>query len=153
MAPDGSSPTPQPGEEAHTTRAIPLEISPALGRRIEPHALAFQAGMLETLLARGPRPADVLADLAHVYTRQGRIAEGLALDRELVELLPKDPVVRYNLACSLALSGRHDAACDALEEAAELGYAEIEQMLADDDLASLRELPRFRAFVERLRES
>lgn len=153
MPPDGPTSAPEPGEEAHTARAIPLEISPAVARRIARDSLAFHAGMFESLLARGPRPTDVLADLAHVYTNLGRIAEGLALDEELAARLPGDPTVRYNLACSLALSGRSEEACDALARAVELGYDDAGQMLADDDLASLRELPRFRELVARLRGS
>jgi hypothetical protein len=125
-------------------------VKPALRRRLRPIGLQFQAEMYETALARGPRSVELLIELATVYTSLGRIAEGLELDRELVLRMPNDDTVRYNLACSLALSGLADEALAALERACELGYADADQLRADADLASLRDLPRFRDLVARL---
>ena len=67
-------------------------------------------------LARHPDNDPVRFELAHLYTRLGRYAEGLAADRELLRRHPDDPIVRYNLACSLALSGLKDEALQRLRE-------------------------------------
>lgn len=56
----------------------------------------------------------------------------------------------YNSACALALTGRRDAALEALERAADLQMA-YAPVLEDEDLASLRGSERFNALAERLR--
>ena len=102
--------------------------------------------MLEALrIASQTRPTapQVLAGL-------GRLEEGLAVDERLVRLTPENPAAHYNMACSLALLGRGDAALDSLERAVERGYDDAPFMLADDDLTSLRGQARFRALVARL---
>jgi len=101
-------------------------------------------------LARHPDNDPVRFELAHLYTRLGRYAEGLAADRELLRRHPDDPIVRYNLACSLALSGLKDEALQRLEEALELGYDDGPAMANDPDLESLRGEPRFEALLKRL---
>lgn len=125
----------------------------ALLRRLTPIALDFEAGIYEAALARGQRTTEILIELARLYTLLGRITEGLALDRELVARLPENDTVRYNLACSLALAQRLDEACETLEQACALGYEDVEQLLADPDLANLRALPRFAALVAQLQDA
>lgn len=112
--------------------------------------LEFLAGFLETEIARHPENLGAWIELGHVYTRAGRFEEGLAVDLELVRRAPQDPTVRYNLACSLALLRRKEEALDALEQAVALGYEDPEHLLADLDLASLREEARFRGIVRGL---
>jgi Flp pilus assembly protein TadD len=85
--------------------------------------------------------------LAHAYTRLGRIAEGLELDLRLVALLPDDPTIRYNLACSYALLGRVDDALETLSRAIEIGYRDSSHMRTDEDLAALRSKPRFQELL------
>ena len=51
---------------------------------------------------------------------------GIGVDRELARQVPDNPIVQYNLACSLALLGHKDAAMDSLEEAVSLGYADAD---------------------------
>lgn len=110
----------------------------------------FLADILEIETTRHPGNLEALAELGHVYTRQGEYARGLAIDRRLVSLLPDDPTAHYNLACSLALLGSAMEALDELERAVRLGYDDAEHLTADLDLVSLREEPRFLALVERL---
>ena len=76
-------------------------------------------------------------------------ANGL-ISQRLAEALPDDPTVHYNLACSLALLGRGQEALAALEWALGCGYGDVEFLLGDDDLASIREEPRFQALVREL---
>jgi Flp pilus assembly protein TadD len=130
-----------------------LELTGAQQAAIDRLGLEFLAEFYEAALARRPGDLDALADLANVYTQLGRIADGLRLDRELVLRQPEAPDAHYNLACSLALSGDAEAACAALERAIELGYADAEHLLADDDLASLQGSATFERLVARLRTS
>jgi ketosteroid isomerase-like protein len=60
------------------------------------------------------------------------------------------PVDYYNLACAHALSGDADQALDNVERAIGAGLRRREQYETDPDLASLRELPRFRALMDAL---
>jgi len=113
--------------------------------------LEFMAGFLETEIDRHPENLGAWVDLGHVYTRAGRFEDGLRVDLELVRRAPQDPTVRYNLACSLALLRRKEEALDTLEKAVVLGYEDPEHLLADADLASLREEPRFLEIVRGLR--
>jgi ketosteroid isomerase-like protein len=53
----------------------------------------------------------------------------------------------YNLACAYALSGAAEKALDNVERAISAGFRKRAQYESDPDLASLRELPRFKALV------
>jgi Flp pilus assembly protein TadD len=99
------------------------------------------------------RPANLgaLAELGHALTRLERYREGLEIDRTLVKLCPADPLVHYNLACSLALLAECDEAFAELERAIELGYCEPQHLLDDPDFANLRADPRFQRLVDRIR--
>ncbi|MFN0243167.1 MAG: TPR end-of-group domain-containing protein [Planctomycetota bacterium] len=122
----------------------------ALHAQIDRLGWTFLADILEIETARHPGNLEALAELGHVYTRQGEYARGLAIDRRLVTLLPEDPTAHYNLACSLALLGSAAEALDELESAVRLGYDDAEHLTADEDLVSLRGDPRFVALLERL---
>ena len=122
-----------------------------LDRRLERMGLEFLVDFHEIALRHRPDDPELLSELGQNYTRLGRYEEGLAVDRRLVELVPDNPTVHYNLGCSLALSGAVQPALDALELAVELGYADAGFMLEDEDLATLRQEPRFAALVETMR--
>ena len=128
-----------------------ISWSESARERVEREGLAFLQGFYETERGRHPENLAALVELGHVYTRQGRIAEGLAVDRELVSQIPEDPTAHYNLACSLALSGARDEALAVLERSAELGYDDPEHLESDSDLASLQGDPRLTALLVRLR--
>jgi Flp pilus assembly protein TadD len=130
-----------------------LVLPADLAARLDRLGLEFMAEFLGRSCARHPERFEPLLELAGILTRLGRLEEGLRADERLVSMAPRNAGVRYNLACSLALLGRAEAALDALEHAVDLGYRDVEQMLADEDLASLRTTPRFRALVERLRRA
>lgn len=70
------------------------------------------------------------------------------MDERLSRLCAEDPLVWYNLACSLALSARTDDAFDALTRAVELGYDDYEWMKKDSDLLSLHGDARFESLLE-----
>ncbi|MCZ6672516.1 MAG: hypothetical protein O7C75_06200, partial [Verrucomicrobia bacterium] len=84
-------------------------------------------------------------------TNAGRIEEGLKMDRRLVRLRPDNPVVHYNLACSLALKRRFKESLDALVQAVKLGYRDLQWMMEDPDLENLRNHPAFQRLVQRMK--
>lgn len=111
---------------------------------------AVEIGFLEGVRTRLGDDVPTLKALADLYTRAGRLADGLALDLRLAGLCPDDALVRYNLACSYAVTGSPDEAFDALSRAVELGYRDGLWMKHDEDLKTLRGDPRFQSLIERL---
>jgi tetratricopeptide (TPR) repeat protein len=103
---------------------------------------------LQAVARRLPEDTDVMRVLGDLYTRTGAYADGLRMDERLSRLCAEDPVVWYNLACSLALSGRDDDAFDALNRAVELGYNDYDGMKKDPDLAPLHGDTRFESILE-----
>ena len=127
--------------------------APSMRPALDALGLEFLAGILEVEVGRHPENVAALAELGHLYTKLGRFEQGLEVDRRLVEVHPEDPTTHYNLACSLALLGHTEPCLDALDRAVALGYEDLEHLLADEDLASVREAPRFRALVRNLETS
>jgi hypothetical protein len=115
----------------------------SLDRRLELAGLVFDTAMLESCLRRDPDDTEVLAELAEACTRLRRFRRGLQLDRRLVRRHPKDPIARYNLACSLVLTGDLPGATRELLAAARLGYRDFDHLLRDPDLRRLRRDPSF----------
>lgn len=105
----------------------------------------------ESVLRRSPGDAHVVELLGGLYTRYGRIADGLKMDRKLVKLQPDNPTAHYNLACSLALSKRKNDALRELQCAVRLGYRDFDWMQQDPDLEALKHHPEFKALMETLK--
>jgi Flp pilus assembly protein TadD len=112
---------------------------------------AFDITFYESVLRRDPRYADVVEILGGLYTKTGRIADGLRMDRKLVKLRPGNATAHYNLACSLALVKRKADALRALRRAIELGYDDREWMAEDPDLAGLKKSAVFQAMLKELK--
>ena len=112
---------------------------------------AFEIGFFESVLHRDSRYTEVIEILGGLYTKTGRVAEGLKMDRRLVKLQPDNATAHYNLACSLALGRRPSAALKSLRRAAELGYRDFDWMAEDPDLQSLRRRPDFQALLQELK--
>lgn len=111
----------------------------------------FEIGFFERILRRDPTYAEVVEILGGLYTKQGRIADGLKMDRRLVKLQPANATAHYNLACSLALSRRKIAALRTLRQAICLGYADSDWMEHDPDLDALKNHPQFAALLAQLK--
>lgn len=103
---------------------------------------------LQAVARRLPEDTGVMRALGDLYTRTGAYEDGLRVDERLSRLCAEDPVVWYNLACSLALANRPDDAFDALSRAVELGYNDYDGMKKDPDLASLHGDARFESILE-----
>jgi predicted Zn-dependent protease len=112
---------------------------------------AFDIAFFESVLKREPGYEDVIELLGGLYTKTGRIADGLKMDRKLVKLQPDNATARYNLACSLALSKRKADALRALLEAVHLGYTDYDWMSQDPDLESLKNAREFKALLAQLK--
>ncbi|NUN92740.1 MAG: hypothetical protein HUU04_03045 [Verrucomicrobiae bacterium] len=104
--------------------------------------------LLEGVVAAMPDDLDALRAIAEQYTEEGFYAEGLAADRALARRRPKDPLVLYNLACSLSLTGDQEGALATLRRAVELGYSDFRHLMKDRDLAALRATEAFRRWLE-----
>jgi tetratricopeptide (TPR) repeat protein len=103
----------------------------------------FEIKFFESVLKRSPAYTEVIELLGGLYTKQGRVDEGLRMDRKLVRLVPDNPIAHYNLACSLALKRRKADAVRALRRAVEVGYRDLDWLREDPDLASLRDYAGF----------
>ncbi len=114
--------------------------------------LDFQMAFYEALLRRHPRYVDALIALGEIYTRKGFHEKGLAVDRRLAALRPDNPIVHYNLACSLSLLGDVSRSLEAIKRAVVLGYDDFQYMSRDPDLSNLRRDERFGQFVRQLRQ-
>ena len=111
----------------------------------------FEIAFFESVRRRNPRDATVIELLGALYTRHGRISDGLRMDRQLVRLQPANATAHYNLACSLALLRRNRAALEELRRAVDLGYRDLAWLEQDPDLARLQGYAAFQEIVEQLR--
>lgn len=111
----------------------------------------FEISFYESVLRRDPNYTDVVELLGGLYTKVGRISDGLKMDRKLVRLLPKNATAHYNLACSLALSKRRTDALRSLKLAVDLGYDDADWMTQDPDLDDLKDHPEFVRLLEKLK--
>lgn len=122
--------------------------SPATGALVKTSdQLDFEIEFFAGILERHPDYVDVLRVQGNNLTLKGRYADGMQIDKRLVQLRPEDPLVHYNLACSFALLKRSDLALKTLRRAVELGYRDFRYMREDRDLDSIRQDPRFRQIL------
>jgi len=112
---------------------------------------AFDITFYESVLRREPAYTEVIELLGGLYTKTGRIADGLKMDRKLVKLQPANSTAHYNLACSLALLKRKSDALRALEEAINRGYTDYDWMSQDADLESLQTSAGFKDLLAKLK--
>jgi len=119
--------------------------------RKEEHS--FEIGFYESVLRREPDYADVIELLGGLYTKAGRVADGLEMDNKLVRMRPDNALAHYNLACSLALAGRKAASLASLARAVALGYDDAAWMAKDADLACLKNEPAFLALLAKLEQA
>ncbi len=116
-----------------------------------PRDTAFEVAFFESVMRHDAQCVEVVEILGGLYTKMGRISDGLRMDRKLVRLQPGNPTAHYNLACSLALSKRNSDALRSLKHAVGLGYRDFEWMTHDPDLQGLKRIPEFGAIVDQLK--
>jgi tetratricopeptide (TPR) repeat protein len=125
----------------------PVTVGSVLNRMANQSQLDFELDFYGGILDRNPCYVDALRAHANNLTLKGRYAEGLQVDKRLVQLRPNDPLAHYNLACSYALLKRPEQAIKTLRRAVELGYRDFRYMREDRDLDSIRHDPRFRQLM------
>jgi len=111
----------------------------------------FEIEFFEAIYRRCPDYTEVVGLLGGLYTKVGRVADGLRMDRKLVKLEPENPTAHYNLACSLALCKKRPDALKSLRKAVSLGYNDPDWMEQDPDLEILKNDPEFRALLSQLK--
>ena len=92
-----------------------------------------------------------LGAIGLIYT--GDVNTGIEWADRARSIDPENPLLQYNLCAVYAFAGRPDEAVGFMEEAVRLGYSHVESLEADPDLEGVRNHPRFRALIERLRAS
>lgn len=109
----------------------------------------FDREFFGQILLRGNTNSDVLRRQAELLSRCGDYTAALQLDQTLSARFPDEPVVHYNLACSLSMTGELARAVKSLARAIELGYDDFGHIEADSDLDPLRDLPSFQDLIRR----
>ena len=138
-----SSPGQPPKGEATSTPTAGIRTRKA----DQQSQLDFELEFFEAILGRNPEFIDVLRVHGNNLTLKGCFADGLKIDRRIVDLRPNDALAHYNLACSLALLKRPDEALTMLRRAVEMGYRDFRYMNNDKDLETVRNDPRYRQLV------
>jgi tetratricopeptide (TPR) repeat protein len=113
----------------------------------EENQLDFEIEFYSGILERLPDYVDVLRVMGSNLTLKGRYAQGLQIDKRLIQLRPNDPLAHYNLACSYALLKRPEQSLKTLRRAIELGYRDFRFLREDRDLELIRHDPRFRQLL------
>ncbi|HTQ38089.1 MAG TPA: tetratricopeptide repeat protein [Pirellulales bacterium] len=152
MTPGEENPSPQRDSsnlEASSSNAASVVHCTTSGWIGNLDQAGFEVAFYERILQRQPHDVRVLKLLGELYARQGRHDLALVIDQQLAGLLPDDSLVRYNLACSLAMQDAPDAALVALASALELGYNDFSHLEVDPDLNRLRGLPEFQALLRK----
>ncbi len=121
---------------------FPVSTQGGYGRR------DFELEFFLAVLRKVPDYVDVLRVVGNLLSLKGRFAEGLLVDKRLVQLRKGDPLAYYNLACSYALLKKSDQAILTLRRALELGYNDFRYLREDQDLATVRQDPRFRMLLK-----
>lgn len=110
----------------------------------------FEIQFCKEVLRANANHFEALVLLGDAYTRNGDYEKGLEMDLRLSRIKPDNKLVRYNLACSYALTGQKDKAILSLNKAIELGYCDIEHLSQDRDLDAIKSDPRFQDIVKKL---
>ena len=131
----------------------PISTGSSPPRPADQSQLDFELEFFSGILVRRPDYIDVLRVMGNNLTLKGRFAQGLQIDKRLVQLRPNDPLAHYNLACSYALLKRPDQSLKSLRRAVELGYRDFRYMREDHDLDSIRHDPRFRQLMREFEKS
>jgi tetratricopeptide (TPR) repeat protein len=120
---------------------------PSLAKLAEQTQLDFELDFFGGILRRNEGHVDILRAHGNNLTLKGRYADGLEIDKKLIQLRPGDALAHYNLACSYALLKKPDLALKTLRRAVELGYRDFRYMREDRDLETVRHDPRFRQLL------
>jgi TolB-like protein len=139
----------QPDDYRPITLAL-QEYQATQDRAQEQSALRRSWQALERHLALDPDDAYASDHAAGVLMLLGRREEANRLLDRALALRPDDYGTLYTAACTASLGGEYERALDFLDRAVGAGRGHREWILNDNDLAPLREYPRFKEILERL---
>jgi adenylate cyclase len=117
----------------------------------EQSALRRSWQAIERHLAIDPDDSYANDHAAGVLMLLGRREEAMRILNRALTLRPDDYRTLYTAACTASLGGMYEQALDFLDRAVGTGRGQLEWILNDNDLAPLRDSPRFAAIVARLR--
>lgn len=129
-------------------------------RRFRTNTTTALAAALAALLLAAPqlRAADdteeKLNKLSEKMMQQynaGKFNDALETGKEMLAIAPNDGRTLYNMGCLSCKVGDNAKALDYLDRAAQNGFTDAAQAEKDDDLAAVRNDPRFRQIVARMR--
>jgi len=122
-------------------------------KKIKPKDLDYEIEFYERLLEKRPHYIDALMALGEVYTQRVLYQKGLEVDKRLVQIKEKDPIVFYNLACSYSLLEKIDESIEALLKAISLGYDDFRHMQFDPDLKNIQKDKRFQEIIKQAKDA
>jgi Flp pilus assembly protein TadD len=96
-----------------------------------------------------PEAWQVLPLLGNLARIQGRLDQARAFYEQVESRVENDAENSYNLACVESLAGNLDNALAWLEKALQRGYGDVDKMLSDKQLSSLRNEPAFIDLLQR----
>ena len=139
----------QPDDYRPITLAL-QEYQAIKDRAGEESALRRSWQALERHLAVDPHDSYASDHAAGVLMLLGRRDEANRLLDRAIALRPDDYRTLYTAACTASLGGEYDRALDFLDRAVGAGRGDRGWILNDNDLAPLREHPRFKEILARL---
>jgi TolB-like protein/cytochrome c-type biogenesis protein CcmH/NrfG len=139
----------QPDDYRPITLAL-QEYQAIKDRTREQSALRRSWQALERHLAIDPDDSYASDHAAGVLVLLGRREEANRLLERALALRPDDYRTLYTAACTTSLGGEYERALDFLDRAVATGRGHREWILNDNDLAPLRDHPRFKQILSRL---
>ena len=139
-----------------TVSPLPAGAKPLTAelQRAEAHYAAGRWDEAETIyrshVDANPENAFAWNRLGSSQIQLKRYPEAIRNLERAIEVGGGRPADFYNLACAHALAGSHDKALDNIELAIGKGLKNRAQYESDPDLASLRDLPRFKTLMASL---
>lgn len=142
-APPGTAPA---ASQPSAAPAIAPELQQAQ-RLLQANDFAGAAGLLAPLVEREPGNARAWRMLATATLRLKQYDRAIAAYERSLTLEPGFAAARYNLGVTYALKGDRERAFATLAEVKASRQVDMSQAALDDDLASLRNDPRFAAIL------
>lgn len=137
----------------YQSRCLRIQVLRGMGRSDDAHAEAADAlPVLEEHLKWSPDDARAYHLGAGTLIVLGDVDRAKRWLHRAIDIDPDDPVVLYNVACNLSTLDEIDKALEYLDRAVDSGTISLAWMRNDEDLANLRDDPRFRNLLQRLEE-